>query len=362
MSLLKSKTFVDKSQFIRIVDEYPFVTVAAPPDCGKSTHLLMMKKFFELPFDIETLEPINNLIDKNGVEIKSFKDTLLEDIKEKEKLTENFKFFKNLKIYSEKKSSDQDFFYRNCERYPVIQMNFKEINPLSAGSLRATLQTMVYRIFQYHSYLIKSQKLLRPEKSFLEMILDPNRFDKWQNEGSVRLSLRNLTKFLSIHFGQPCVVLIDDLDSLTEKMLIRNKKSEIDLKFLFLHLGTMLSHLLKNNLNVKYGVMTVRKLLPWSISHHVDHFESVSIMRDKFYSDFFGVTEAELGNLLRNYNIEEADPEKLQMMKYCLDNWDDGCDFWWDEEDKKRRSEIRNKKLYSFASVKECLRRTIKID
>ena len=165
---VKQKYFVDKSLYIkRIIDNQSEVAlITRPRRFGKTLNMSMLRYYFDCTQ------------------------------KDSKQLFEGLKIMEQGEEYTSK---------LGC--YPCIYMTLKDVQDTTYENMILDLKTAVLDIYQQHRYLLDSDKIYPEEKQRIEDIL----FCR-EDEVTLKNSIKDLSKYLSRHYGKNVMLLIDEYD------------------------------------------------------------------------------------------------------------------------------------------------------
>ena len=243
--------YVDKTKMIEsLLDDSAGVTLfTRPRRFGKTLNMSMLNYFFNL--------------------------------KNKE---ENRKLFENLYISKNKYMNQQG-------EYPIIYLSFKDIKALNWEKcyyLTRRLITYLYNEFEFLREKLNKKNL----SDFDKVWLDEEGAD-WEN------SLKNLLRYLYEYHNKKVVVLIDEYDTpIVSGYNNGYKKEVLDLY------RSLYSTVLKSNTHLQFSVMTgILRIAKEGIFSGLNNLKVNSIFSEK-YSEYYGMTEEEVLEGLKYYNLE----------------------------------------------------------
>ncbi|MCI0471561.1 MAG: AAA family ATPase, partial [Candidatus Aminicenantes bacterium] len=179
-------------------------------------------------------------------------------------------------------------------KYPVIFLSFRSIKELHWNSCWSKIKQLIQKEYVRHSYLLGSQKLMNSEKAYFQKIIDLN-----GDEGDYGNSLENILIFLSRHYGQRGVILIDEYDAPVHAGFNYGYYEEI-INFMRNFLAGGLKdtdrYLEKS---VITGIMRIARESIFSGLNNLGVFTLLS----KEFEDKFGFTEEEVETLLKDYRL-----------------------------------------------------------
>ena len=186
-----------------------------------------------------------------------------------------------------------------CERYmgkyPVIFISLKGVDGLdfeeACGALRRIIRAEASRF----RMLLSSEKIADEDKQlFLRILQEKDTFD------DVRDSLRMLSSLLKQCFSEKVILLIDEYDVPLDKAFQHGYYEEM----VSLIRG-LFGQVLKTNEFLQFAVLTgCLRVSKESIFTGLNNFKILSIT-DARFDEHFGFTEAEVNQLLTDYQLEE---------------------------------------------------------
>lgn len=254
----KSAYYVDKTNFIEDVLNEQVVSYTRPRRFGKTLNMSMLYYFFS--------------------------------IKEKEKAY----LFDGLNI-----SKNKDVL-KVQNKYPTIFISLKEMKSLTFDAQISSFSNVIYELLEKNLEILSSDQLSDTTKDIL---------NKLHNRSSciddLKISLRVITNALYTYYHQKVIVLIDEYDVPLQAAYQNNYYEEM-VEFL----RSVFSSTLKTNDALEKGVMTGCLRISK---------ESIFTGLNNISSEFFGFTELEVKQLLKDYNLSE----KMDEVK----EWYDGYQF-----------------------------------
>lgn len=263
----KSAYYVDKTNFIENVLSEQVVLYTRPRRFGKTLNMSMLYYFFS--------------------------------IKERE----NSYLFDGLNISKNKDALK----YQN--KYPTIFISLKEMKNLTFDVQISSFSNVIYELLEKNLEILSSDQLSDTTKDIL---------NKLHNRSScvedLKISLRVITNALYTYYQQKVIVLIDEYDVPLQAAYQNNYYEEM-VEFL----RSVFSSALKTNDALEKGVMTgCLRISKESIFTGLNNFTAYSVLNN-ISSEFFGFTELEVKQLLKDYNLSE----KMDEVK----EWYDGYQF-----------------------------------
>lgn len=254
----KSAYYVDKTNFIEDVLNEQVVSYKRPRRFGKTLNMSMLYYFFS--------------------------------IKEKE----NAYLFDGLNI-----SKNKDVL-KVQNKYPTIFISLKEMKSLTFDAQISSFSNVIYELLEKNLEILSSDQLSDTTKDILNKL-----HNRSSSAEDLKISLRVITNALYTYYQQKVIVLIDEYDVPLQAAYQNNYYEEM-VEFL----RSVFSSALKTNDALEKGVMTGCLRISK---------ESIFTGLNNISSEFFGFTELEVKQLLKDYNLSE----KMGEVK----KWYDGYQF-----------------------------------
>lgn len=263
----KSAYYVDKTNFIEDVLNEQVVSYTRPRRFGKTLNMSMLYYFFS--------------------------------IKEKE----NAYLFDGLNISKNKDA------LKHQNKYPTIFISLKEMKNLTFDAQISSFSNVIYELLEKNLEILSSDQLSDTTKDILNKL-----HNRSSSVEDLKISLRIITKALYTYYQQKVIVLIDEYDVPLQAAYQNNYYEEmVEL------LRSVFSSALKTNDALEKGVMTgCLRISKESIFTGLNNFTAYSVLNN-ISSEFFGFTELEVKQLLKDYNLSE----KMDEVK----EWYDGYQF-----------------------------------
>lgn len=241
--------YADKTEMIeKLLDDGAGVTLfTRPRRFGKTLNMSMLNYFFNL--------------------------------KKKE---ENRKLFENLYISKSKYMNQQG-------EYPVIYLSFKDIKALNWEKCYFMTRRLI--TYLYNEFEFLREKLNKKDLSDFDKVWLDEKDADWEN------SLKNLLRYLYEYYK--VVVLIDEYDTpIVSGYNNGYKKEVLDLY------RSLYSTVLKSNVHLQFSVMTgILRIAKEGIFSGLNNLKVNNIFSEK-YSEYYGMTENEILEGLKYYNLE----------------------------------------------------------
>ena len=263
----KSAYYVDKTNFIEDVLNEQIVSYIRPRRFGKTLNMSMLYYFFS--------------------------------IKEKE----NSYLFEGLNISKNKDA------LKHQNKYPTIFISLKEMKSLTFDAQISSFSNVIYELLEKNLEILSSDQLSDTTKDILNKL-----HNRSSSVEDLKISLRVITNALYTYYQQKVIVLIDEYDVPLQAAYQNNYYEEM-VEFL----RSVFSSALKTNDALDKGVMTgCLRISKESIFTGLNNFTAYSVLNN-ISSEFFGFTELEVKQLLKDYNLSE----KMDEVK----EWYDGYQF-----------------------------------
>lgn len=254
----KSAYYVDKTNFIEDVLSEQVVSYTRPRRFGKTLNMSMLYYFFS--------------------------------IKEKG----NSYLFDGLNISKNKEA------LKAQNKYPTIFISLKEMKSLTFDAQISSFSNVIYELLEKNLEILSSDQLSDTTKDILNKL-----HNRSSSVEDLKISLRVITNALYTYYHQKVIVLIDEYDVPLQAAYQNNYYEEM-VEFL----RSVFSSTLKTNDALEKGVMTGCLRISK---------ESIFTGLNNISSEFFGFTELEVKQLLKDYNLSE----KMDEVK----EWYDGYQF-----------------------------------
>lgn len=263
----KSAYYVDKTKFIEDVLSEQVVLYTRPRRFGKTLNMSMLYYFFS--------------------------------IKEKE----NAYLFDGLNISKNKDA------LKVQNKYPTFFISLKEMKSLTFDEQISSFSNVIYELLEKNLEILSSDQLSDTTKDILNKL-----HNRSSSAEDLKISLRVITNALYTYYQQKVIVLIDEYDVPLQAAYQNNYYEEM-VEFL----RSVFSSALKTNDALEKGVMTgCLRISKESIFTGLNNFTAYSVLNN-ISSEFFGFTELEVKQLLKDYNLSE----KMDEVK----EWYDGYQF-----------------------------------
>ena len=249
----KNYYYVDKTNLIQDVLNEKVVLYTRPRRFGKTLNMSMLYYFFS--------------------------------IKEKE----NAYLFDGLNISKNKKA------LKHQNKYPVIFISLKDMKNSSFKTQLSTFSNIIYELLEKNLELLSSTRLTQETKKILNIL-----HNRTASIEDLNFSLRMISNALCTHYSSKVIILIDEYDVPLQSAYQYNYYDEM-VEFL----RSVFSSALKTNDTLEKGIMTgCLRISKESIFTGLNNFKAYSILY-KSQNEYFGFTENEVLQLLKDYNLTD---------------------------------------------------------
>ena len=191
-----------------------------------------------------------------------------------------------------------------CEEYmgkfPVIFISLKDVDGLRFEDARNRLIKKAGTEAERFRFLLNSDRLSENEKEKYGALVALDKGQYVMDEAMLTSSLEVLSSLLCRHYGQKVILLIDEYDVPLDKAFQHGYYNEM----VSLIRG-LFGQALKTNEFLQFAVLTgCLRVSKESIFTGLNNFKILSITDTRF-DEHFGFTEAEVAQLLTDYQLEE---------------------------------------------------------
>lgn len=199
-------------------------------------------------------------------------------------------------------------------RFPVVFLTLKGVDGLTFEKATNKLIKIVALEAERFIFLKNSDKLTDNEKQRYCALVKMQDGKYAMDEDTLESALQTLSELLYRHYGQKVVILVDEYDVPLDKAYQNGYYKEM-----VSMIRSLFGEALKTNEFLQFAVLTgCLRVSRESIFTGLNNFKIFSIT-DARFDEQFGFTEDEVGNMLKDYNLEEH----LAEMK----EWYDGYHF-----------------------------------
>ena len=232
---------------------------------------------------------------------KSLMISTLDEFFNVEKKQANKNLFKGLYIEKSKYKKEQG-------KYPVIKVNFKEVQALTWEEMQEKIIFLIQRLFAQHDHVKEALKPI--EKQWYDHIMEGK-----ANISQYENSFKILSYAMNQYYKEEVILLIDEYDVPIQTGYLNGYYKQIVgfIKNLF-------GNALKTNDNIKFAVMTgVLRVSKESIFSDLNNVKVYSIV-DSQYDEYFGFSEKETRAMLQEFNMELTQEVKEMYDGYLYGN------------------------------------------
>ncbi len=198
--------------------------------------------------------------------------------------------FNGLKISDEKEICKE-----YMGKFPVISISLKDVSGANFSKAVYKLKSIIRNESLRHQYLMESTVLSKYDKAEFEPLIANEMSDE-----TLEQSLMILSRTLNKHHTQKVIILIDEYDVPLSKAYEYGYYDDM-----IMLIRGILEYSLKTNENLKLAVLTgCMRISKESIFTGMNNFKIRSVTDVKF-DEYFGFTDNEVKNLLKQYHFEE---------------------------------------------------------
>ena len=255
--------YFDKTKFIENLLEAGFKVnlFTRPRRFGKTLNMSMLKYFFDV-----------------------------------EKKNENKKLFENLNI-------SKSEYFEEQGNYPVISISFRTYGEKNWEKGFKSIKETISNLYEEYKFLTEKMDEIEIEKF--------NSIRRGIDSINWKSSLFNLSRYLHKYYEKKVVILIDEYDQPIIDSYIKGYYEEA-IDFFKSFYGMVL----KDNEYLEIGVMTgILRVAKENIFSGLNNLKVHTILDNRFI-EYFGIMEAEVGQALKDFNLE-VEMEDMQ-------NWYNG--------------------------------------
>ena len=306
----QSTIFADKSLLIKdiVEDSDTTLLLAMPRRWGKTVNLDMLKRFLEMPVDING-EPTSR---ENTDNYKLFAGGQIDGGMRGKIVLSSLKIA-DTKLFNETKSLDVQ------GTYPVIYIDFKNCKADDYNSIEELVRAELSESFNQHSYLQDSTKLSSYQRRLIEQYIEES-----ENTKIVR-GLKVLSKALHDHHEKKVWILIDEYDAVANIAYREFDKSNLDKTIkLFSRIYEIA---LKTNSYLEKGVLTgVQYIAQSGMLSGLSNLGKFDFTNAK-YAQHYGLDQSEVDFFFDHFSVPKIPGDKAKLWyngykvrKYCPEN------------------------------------------
>ncbi len=245
--------YIDKTLFIKelIDDTSKVVCFPRPRRFGKSLNMSMLDYYFNREYD------------------------------------DSEYLFKGLNI-----NKEEDKYLMEMNKYPVISLSLKELKKDTYQEFIDKYKTLMANLYLKYKIVLENSNV---DKDFY------NRIIKKEEESELADSLSYLVNYLKEYYNQEVIVLLDEYDA---PILYAYEMDYYDKMITFIK--QLFVTTFKDNNNLRKGIITgISRISKENLFSDANNIE-VYNMTDSRYSTYFGFTENEVKEVLKEYDLENT--------------------------------------------------------
>ena len=194
----------------------------------------------------------------------------------------------------------EEFCAEWMNQYPVLFISLKDAEGLGFSGAYGMLRSILSDLCVKHSYLGSSERVDSDDAERFKRLKS-----KTAADDEIKGSLLLLSRMMAAHYGKPVILLIDEYDVPLAKAHEEKEAGERYYGQMLDVIRGIMSTALKSNDDLKFAVVTgCLRIAKESIFTGVNNFASYSVLDEKF-SSYFGFTQPEVDELLKNADLEE---------------------------------------------------------
>ena len=184
---------------------------------------------------------------------------------------------------------------RHQNQYPTILISLKEMKSSSFESQLTTFSNIIYELLEKNLELLSSTQLTDTTKEIINTL-----HNRTASIEDLKFSLKVISNALYTHYSSRVIILIDEYDVPLQSAYQYNYYDEM-VEFL----RSIFSSALKTNDALEKGIMTgCLRISKESIFTGLNNFKTYSLL-DEMNEEYFGFTEKEVLQLLKDYNLTD---------------------------------------------------------
>ena len=225
--------------------------------------------------------------------------------------------FLGLDIWNEKE-------YRELQgTVPTISLSFASVKRNKYNNALAALWNVIVETFREYQFILKEDSLNQQEKESYQFYT--NEFAEYTEEHIIT-SVNRLSYYLSKHYGQKVIILMDEYDTPMQEAWVHGYWKEMSEL-----MRGFFSSSLKNNKYVRKSYLTgITRVGKESIFSDMNNL-NVSGVKEELYAEYFGFTQEEVFKAMDRQGLKS--PEIKNRVKqwydgYCYGNRKDIYNPW----------------------------------
>ena len=190
-------------------------------------------------------------------------------------------------------AKDRELCHKWMNQYPTLFLSFRSVDGLNFKEAYSMLTAVIARLYTEHYYIMEHPAFTALEKEEFHRVTA-----KTASREEVKNSLWNLTRMLTVYYGKPVILLLDEYD------VPLAKASEKDFYIEMLDIVKGIMQVIKDNPFLKFAVITgCLRLAKESIFTGTNNFVSDTIS-DTRLNEYFGFTQTEVDQILQDTKLQ----------------------------------------------------------
>ena len=190
----------------------------------------------------------------------------------------------------------------------MIALGFADVKEVSFSAAREKICQIIKMAFGKYRFLLDSDFLAEDEKE------DVRKLSADPDNGTITLSLKMLSLFLSRYYGKKAIILLDEYDTPMQEAYVNGYWDEMTA-----FIRSLFNSTFKTNPYLFRAVMTgITRISKESVFSDLNNLTVITTTSDA-YGDCFGFTQQEVWNALEEYG--------LSAQKELVKAWYDGFVF-----------------------------------
>ena len=198
--------------------------------------------------------------------------------------------FKGLNI-----NKEEDKYLMEMNKYPVIALSFKELKSNTYQEFIINFKLLMNKLYDKYNKLLNSNKITETDKEYFKKITNMNEDVLLAN------SISMLVRMLRKEYNKEVIVLLDEYDAPILNGYLKGYYDEVITFIKQIFVTTF-----KDNNDLKKGIITgISRISKENLFSDANNIE-VYNMTDSRYSTYFGFTESEVKDVLKEYDLENT--------------------------------------------------------
>ena len=246
--------YIDKTLLIKdIIDEFYIPCLfTRPSGFGKTLNMSMLDYYFNIKY-------------KDNPNIKDL--------------------FKGLNI-----TKEEDKYLMEMNKYPVISLSFRELKANTYQEFIKKYKILMKKLYKEYEFLLKSPEFNDIHKKEFKKVIKCENYILYSPIG-------DLIRFLNNHYKRKVIVILEDYDVPLLEGFINGYEKEIES-----FLEQLINYSFKDNSEIQKLIMT------GVVSSFAVETNNINVynLNYSMYSNYFGFTEDEVKEVLKEYNLENT--------------------------------------------------------